>query len=168
MVWARFVLAGLCAVTLAASAEAAGGGGGHASEGPSNRVVANFTLQNDVETAPTEGLGDPGVAGPRVVDIPVVTLPAFTEDEELRGYFFVSVRLIVAEGVDAWRIREKAHIVRDAMIRAGHRHAIASSARTSDIDIEHARAILREAVGEVVPPAQIERLEILNVDAPAH
>jgi hypothetical protein len=146
---------------------ALGASGGQESAGPSNRIRASFTLQSDAEAPPAEGLGDPGVAGPRVVDIPVVTLPAFNEDEELLGYFFVSVRLIVAEGVDAWRIRDKAHVVRDALIRAGHRRAIADSSNPADIDVARARVILREAVGEVVPPAQIERLEILNIDATA-
>jgi hypothetical protein len=150
---------------MATSADAASGG--HENAGPSNRVVAGFSMPSDLEAAPTEGLGDASVAGPRVVDIPTVSLPAFSEDEELLGYFFVNVRLVVVEGVDAWRVREKAHIVRDAIIRAGHRRAIADSAEAADIDVDYARAILRDAVGEVVPLAQIELIEILTVDTPA-
>ena len=102
MTWARLVLALALAGAAATSAYAAGGGGGGhgASEAPTNRIRASFTLPSDLDVHVAED-GEGAVAGPRVVDIPPAALPAFNEDEELQGYFFVHVRLIVAENVDA-------------------------------------------------------------------
>jgi hypothetical protein len=163
-------LAVCAALTAAAPSWAAGGGGGHGGEatGPTNRFQANFSLPSDIEIEEQEhqqALDDAGVAGPRVVDIPTLSLPAFV-DEELVGYFFVNVRVVVNEGVDAWKVRDKAHIIRDAMIRTGHARSIADPERPTRIDVERARGILMEGLVRVVPVEQIEKLEITSVDSP--
>lgn len=170
MVASRLLLAAACAALLPAAALAEGGGGhGGAPAGPTNRIVANFTMPSDLVEEEEEqevAVDETGVAGPRVVDIPTLSLPAFV-DGELSGYFFVDVRLLVAEGVDAWKIRDKAHIIRDALIRIGHRKSVADDAQPSRIDMEKAREILRDGLSEIVPLSEIERLEITNVDSPA-
>ncbi len=169
MVLARLTLAITLALAAPVSALAEGGGHG-ASAGPTNRIVASFTMPSDrpeeVEVAEEAPVDDPGVAGPRVVDIPTLSLPSFAEGE-LSGYFFVDVRLIVAEGVDAWKIRDKAHIIRDALIRIGHRRSVGDANHPARIDTEKAREILRDGLSEIVPLSEIERLEITNVDSPA-
>lgn len=164
-------LAVFAALILASPSWAAGGGGGHgggAAAGPTNRFQANFSLPSDIEIEEQEhqeALDDAGVAGPRVVDIPTLSLPAFVDDQ-LVGYFFVNVRVVVKEGVDAWKVRDKAHIIRDAMIRTGHSRSIADPQRPTRIDVERARGILMDGLIRVVPADQIEKLEITSVDSP--
>jgi hypothetical protein len=139
--------------------------GGHGASGSGNRIRANFSMTSDL-AEDEEVHVDESLVGPRVVDIPTLTLPSFA-DGELRGYFFVSARLVAAEGVDAWKIRDKAHLIRDALIRAGHRRSIADPERPGRVDMELARSILLEGLSSVVPLAEVERLEIVNVDSPA-
>ena len=156
----------------AAPAFAAGGGGHGAGQGedagPSNRVRASFTLQSDldetsgVENEETEN----GEAGPRAIVIPTLSMPAFV-DGQLSAYFFVNVRVIVAEGSDPWAVREKTHYIRDAMVRAGHRRSIADPEAPTRIDAELAREILNEALSELVDMRDIERIEFTNVDRAA-
>lgn len=165
LVLARMAVALAAAVALPTLASAEGGHGGSA--GTSNRIAANFTMPSDAEE-PEEAVvfDEAGVAGPRVVDIPTLSLPSFADDE-LYGYFFVDMRLIVVEGVDAWKIRDKAHLIRDALIRTGHRQSVGDLDHPSRIDMEKAREILRDGLSGVVPLEEIERLEITNVDSPA-
>lgn len=163
----RSSLAIVLALIVAAPGWAAGGGGEAA--GPTNRFQANFTMPSDLAVAEEEhqeALDDAGVAGPRVVDIPTLSLPSFVDDE-LKGYFFVTARVVVAEGVDAWKVRDKTHFIRDAMIRVGHAQSIADPARPTRVDVERARSILMEGLVRVVPANQIEKLEITSVDSPA-
>lgn len=169
MAWTAVLCSLAAALALSAHALAAEGGGGHgASTGPTNRIEANFTMPSDLPDAEQEELqaiDDAGVAGPRVVDIPTLSLPAFVDDR-LYGYFFVNVRVIVAEGVDAWEVREKAHIIRDAMIRVGHDRSVADQGQPARLDVERARLVLQAGLERVVPAGQIEKLEILTVDSP--
>lgn len=163
------ILGGLLAVVVVAyPTEASGGGGGHggSNSGPSNRIRANFEVAPDVEDGGADGRTTFEEAGPRGVDIPVVALPVFADDT-LISYLFVNVRVIVAEGVDPWSVRENAHKIRDAFIRAGHRRSISSVETPERIDPDTARAVLLEGLYEVVDRAKIERIEFTNVDAHA-
>ena len=166
MIRASVLAAALCAAVFSPSALAAGGGGG-GDDGPSNRVRAAFTIRSDLdESAGADQGAEAGEAGPRAVVIPTLSMPAFV-DGELLAYFFVNVRVIVMEGSDPWSVREKTHYIRDAMIRAGHRRSIADPAAPERIDTEVAREILGEALGELVDPREIERIEFTNVDRAA-
>ncbi|MGD2132497.1 MAG: hypothetical protein PVI23_06855 [Maricaulaceae bacterium] len=152
----------LCAFAFAATpAAAAEGGHGGGNEGPSNRIQASFTLPSA-----TDELDEGGDAGPRAVDIPTLSIPSFSNGE-LHGYMFVSVRLIVTEGRDPWRIRERAHLARDRLIRVGHRVSLASPDDPTRIDPERARQIIRESLADVVAIEDVERIEFLSVDAHA-
>ena len=45
----------------------------------------------------------------------------FDDDGKLKNYLFVNARMLVAPGKDQWKYREKAHTIRDGIIRAAHR-----------------------------------------------
>jgi hypothetical protein len=170
----RRTASALLAIVLLAPSALAEGSGGHggssgAAVAPTNRVTANFTLPSDIELeaqAKQSALDAAGEVGPQVIEIPTLTLPSFVGDE-LKGYFFVSVRVILKDGVDPWGVREKSHIVRDAMIRVGHTTSVADQADPRRVDVERARRILSEGLARVVPLAEVAKLEILGVDSPA-
>lgn len=148
----------LAAALLAAPAHASGGGG--KDHGPSNRVEANFSIGGDLDDIHAGTVGE----SPRAVDIHTVGMPAFDKYGRLSNYLFVSVRLIVAEGVDPWRVRERSHVIRDAMIRAAHAESVADPDDPAKLDTERAREILTRGIAGAIDPDWIGRVEFLAVD----
>ncbi|HEX5008464.1 MAG TPA: hypothetical protein VFV70_15225 [Hyphomonadaceae bacterium] len=73
--------------------------------------------------APASGHGeetkDAEVA--RSIDLGGLAFPMFDEKGKLKNYLFVNARMLVAPGKDQWKYREKAHTIRDGIIRAAHR-----------------------------------------------
>jgi len=165
MMTAFRMFAGLLAVVFVAFPTQASGSGG-ATSGPSNRIQATFTVEQDHEDGGVDGHTGFEEAGPRAVNIPTLVLPAFAVDR-LAGYLFVDVRVIVAEGADPWEVRGKAHRIRDALIRAGHRRSVADVNNPRRIDADRAREILSEGMIEIIPAEDIERLEFTHVAAHA-
>lgn len=159
---ARHILAAALFAAMAASPASAGGGGSSAPSGPSNRVQASFTLNGEEEHGEEEA--EHGGENPRAIVLPSMALPAF-RDGVLENYLFVSVRLIAADGVDAWRMRERAHYMRDAMIRAAHRRSVARADNVTEVDEEAAREVFREGLLEVVDAEDIARIDIIAVDS---
>jgi len=57
----------------------------------------------------------------RSVELGGLVFPVFDEKGKLKNYLFVSARMLVAEGRDPWKYREKGHFIRDAVVRAAHK-----------------------------------------------
>jgi hypothetical protein len=57
----------------------------------------------------------------RSIDLGGLVFPMFDDDGKLHNYLFVNARMVVAPGKDQWKYREKAHIIRDSIIRIAHR-----------------------------------------------
>lgn len=151
-------------VLLAAPAQAGGAKSDSAKKsGPSNRVQASFSLEPE---EPHEAPAESDAGAGRSVDIPTLALPAFA-DGELKTYLFVSVRLHLADGVDPWKLRARAHYVRDAMIRAGHRRSVARADDPRKLDEELARDILLQGASRVIDLKDVARIEFLSVDSKA-
>jgi hypothetical protein len=55
----------------------------------------------------------------RSMDAPYLAVPV-VRNGQLVNYLFVSIRIEIAQGVDLWRTREKAHFLRDYLVRASH------------------------------------------------
>ncbi|MEZ5960668.1 MAG: hypothetical protein R3C30_09645 [Hyphomonadaceae bacterium] len=55
----------------------------------------------------------------RSMDAPYLAVPVVRHGE-LVNYLFVSLRIEITQSVDLWRTREKAHFLRDALVRASH------------------------------------------------
>ncbi len=157
----RLLISLFAALFLSAPAIGAGGGGGDASE-PSNRVRAGFTLDPVYSDQPVDETTTSS-ENPRVIDIPTMVMPAFRNDH-LENYLFVTVRLVASEGVSHWRLRERTHYMRDAMIRAAHRTSVADPNDPTRLDMEAAREVMQEGLDEVLEPGSIERVEIIGVD----
>lgn len=87
----------------------------------------------------------------RSMDAPYLAVPV-VRDGQLVNYLFVSIRIEIAQGVDLWRTREKAHFLRDALVRASHANDLSdpndSNALNEPRAIEVYRAAAIQALGE--------------------
>ncbi len=154
--WIRLCLIALSAAAFAAS-PAYGGPGGK--KGAGNKIHANFEIRDD-QPQPMQV----GEAGPRAVDVPTLAVPVF-EDGRLLNYLFVSVRLQMADGVDVWKLRDRVHYLRDAMLREAHAVSVGRTDDPTRIDEDKAREVLRRGVARVTDPDQIVQIEFLSVDS---
>lgn len=93
---------------------------------------------------------DPALSS-RSMDAPYLAVPV-VRDGVLANYLFVSVRIEIAQGVDLWRTRERAHFLRDALVRASHDHDLAdpndNNALNEPRALEVYRAAAVQALGE--------------------
>ncbi|MFN3462846.1 MAG: hypothetical protein ACK4X1_02100 [Terricaulis sp.] len=87
----------------------------------------------------------------RSMDAPYLAVPV-VRDGQLVNYLFVSIRIEVSQGVDLWRTRERAHFLRDALVRASHSNDLTdpndSNALNEARAIEVYRAAAIQALGE--------------------
>ncbi len=87
----------------------------------------------------------------RSMDAPYLAVPV-VRDGQLVNYLFVSIRIEIAQGVDLWRTREKAHFLRDALVRASHANDLVdpndNNALNQALALEVYRAAAIQALGE--------------------
>lgn len=98
----------------------------------------------------------------RSVELNAMVFPVF-EDGKLQNYLFVNARLRVIDGKSAWVYREKAHIIRDAILRATHRTSIHLKNDTSRIDERLAEKVCLEAANEVLGEDALISMNFLQV-----
>lgn len=93
---------------------------------------------------------DPALSS-RSMDAPYLAVPV-VRDGVLANYLFVSIRIEVAQGVDLWRTRERAHFLRDALVRASHDNDLADPTDNNALNearaLEVYRAAAIQALGE--------------------
>lgn len=65
-----------------------------------------------------EGEGEAATTS-RSMDAPYLAVPVI-RNGQLNNYIFVSLRIEVSPNVDLWATRERAHFLRDALVRASH------------------------------------------------
>ncbi|HYD72557.1 MAG TPA: hypothetical protein VEF55_05430 [Candidatus Binatia bacterium] len=87
----------------------------------------------------------------RSMDAPYLAVPV-VRDGQLVNYLFVSIRIEIAAGVDLWQTRERAHYLRDALVRASHGTDLADPQDNNALNearaIEVYRAAAVQALGE--------------------
>lgn len=87
----------------------------------------------------------------RSMDAPYLAVPVI-RNGQLVNYLFVSIRIEITQGVDLWRTREKAHFLRDALVRASHASDLVdpndSNALNEPRALEAYRAAAIQALGE--------------------
>ena len=86
----------------------------------------------------------------RSVDLGGLVFPVFTADGKLKNYLFVNARMRVADGKDPWKYREKAHLIRDAVVRASHRISFNMKDDVTRLDEKLAAAESLKAANEMV------------------
>jgi hypothetical protein len=135
---ARAIAAAMIASTLLAglavsNTATASGGGGHG------------------EAAKGKDKGEDPELSSRSMDAPYLAVPV-VRDGQLVNYLFVSIRLEIANGVDLWATREKAHFLRDALVRASHSNDLADPNDNNALNearaIQVYRAAAVQALGE--------------------
>lgn len=128
---ARAMAAALIASTLMAGLASAAGGSGKEKE----------KAEEGAEAA----------ASSRSMDAPYLAVPV-VRDGQLVNYLFVSIRVEIAQGVDLWRTRERAHFLRDALVRASHANDLADPSDNNALNdaraVEVYRAAAIQALGE--------------------
>jgi hypothetical protein len=128
--------------------------------GANNRIKAEWTVKNDV--IPEYKAPDEANAA-RSVDIPVIVAP-IAVNGHLVNYAFLSIRVVLKNNVDTWKIRAKSHFMRDAVVRAAHKNNFGKSGERSELDKEHTLALVRTAISPWVTDSQIDNIEFLSVD----
>jgi hypothetical protein len=87
----------------------------------------------------------------RSMDAPYLAVPVVREGQ-LVNYLFVSIRIEIAAGVDLWQTRERAHYLRDALVRASHGTDLADPEDNNALNearaLEVYRAAAVQALGE--------------------
>lgn len=125
----RAVAAAMIASTLLAGLAVAqpSGGGGH---GPATKGKTK------------EGEGP--AASSRSMDAPYLAVPVL-RDGQLVNYLFVSIRIEISPQVDLWRTRERAHFLRDALVRASHSTDLSSPNDSNVLNEARALEVYRAA-----------------------
>jgi hypothetical protein len=121
-------------------------------------------LSNASATGPAEktkgGDGEASEAVARSMDAPYLAVPV-VRDGQLVNYLFVSVRIEISNSVDLWRTRERAHFLRDALVRASHANDLASAEDTDALNEARAIEVYRAAAVQVLGEQAVGRVIIV-------
>jgi hypothetical protein len=106
----------------------------------------------DAEKAKAKGETEEGEQlSSRSMDAPYLAVPV-VRDGVLVNYLFVSIRIEITNHVDLWRTRERAHFLRDALVRASHANDLADPGDSNALNEARAldvyRAAAIQALGE--------------------
>ena len=100
----------------------------------------------------------------RTMDAAYIAVPVVREGR-LVNYLFVSVRIDIAPNVDLWRTRERAHFLRDALLRAAHRTPLADAAHADQLHRPAALAAFRAAAQQALGAGAVRGVTIVAVNS---
>ncbi len=118
------------------------------------------TMLTGLASAQPAAHGD-AVETSRTMDAPYIAVPIVREGR-LVNYLFVSIRVEIAPGVDLWRTREKAHFLRDALVRAAHANALAAASDINALDEARAIQVFRTAAAQVLGERAVRGVTIIS------
>lgn len=125
-----------------------------------NHREASWSLKQERE--PVKELSAKAAA--LAVDLPMVILPV-SDRGYLANYAFVSIRINLQEGEDAWSIRSKSHFLKDAIIRKSHKKRTEIIDKdTNGVDQEKLIALINTAIEPWVEQQRITSVEFLKID----
>lgn len=96
----------------------------------------------------------------RSMDAPYLAVPV-VRDGQLVNYLFVSIRIEIANGVDLWQTREKAHFLRDALVRASHDDNLADPEDDNALNEARALEVYRAAAVAALGERAVGRVTIV-------
>ncbi|MGE3302253.1 MAG: hypothetical protein AB7M12_03995 [Hyphomonadaceae bacterium] len=102
--------------------------------------------------------------GERVIVAPNVVTPVI-RDGKLVNYLFVTVQVDLADGANSLKLRDRAHFLRDSLLRATHRVSLASPDRNDTLNTQAALPVLKAAAEEALGAANIKKVSITGVDS---
>lgn len=95
----------------------------------------------------------------RSMDAAYIAVPV-VRDGVLVNYLFVTMRIDISPQVDLWRTRERAHFLRDALVRAAHRTSLADPRRDDQLNTPLATQVFAAAAREALGPNAVRTLTI--------
>lgn len=98
----------------------------------------------------------------RTMDAPYIAVPV-VRNGALVNYVFVTLRLDIAPGVDLWRTREKAHFLRDALVRAAHVTQMADANDFNRLDEARAIQVFQAAAVSALGAGVVQSVAISSV-----
>jgi hypothetical protein len=96
----------------------------------------------------------------RSMDAPYLAVPVVREGQ-LVNYLFVSIRIEIAPAVDLWQTRERAHFLRDALVRASHGNDLADPENNNALNEARAIQVYRAAAVQALGERAISGVSIV-------
>lgn len=100
----------------------------------------------------------------RKVVAPNVVTPVVREGK-LVNYLFVTVEVELADGANVMQLRDRAQFLRDSLLRATHRAALADPADDKRLNYAAAKPVLTAAANEALGAQNIKKVNIGTVDS---
>ncbi|UPT64761.1 MAG: hypothetical protein M0D54_09835 [Hyphomonadaceae bacterium JAD_PAG50586_4] len=94
------------------------------------------------------------------MDAPYLAVPVM-RDGVLVNYLFVSIRIEIAQGVDLWQTREKAHFLRDALVRASHANDLSDPQNNNALNEARAIQVYRAAAAQALGAQAVAGVSIV-------
>lgn len=110
------------------------------------------------EAKKEEATADRKVVAPNVVT-PVV------RDGKLVNYLFVTVEVELTDGANVMQLRDRAQFLRDSLLRASHRTALADPADDKRLNYAAAKPVFTAAANEALGAQNIKKVNIGTVDS---
>ena len=107
---------------------------------------------------PKESSADRQMVAPNIVT-PVV------RDGKLVNYLFVTVEVDFTDKANALKLRDRAHFLRDALLRASHRTPLADPKADDKLNTPAAITVFRTAATSVLGAENIKTVSIVAVDS---
>ena len=130
-------------------------------------LMAGLAVSNAAGAAPKSKAAAQGEAADpelssRSMDAPYLAVPVVREGV-LANYLFVSIRVEIAPGVDLWRTREQAHILRDALVRASHANNLGDPNEPNALNQARAVEVYRAAAAAALGARAVGGVSIVAV-----
>ena len=104
--------------------------------------------------------GEGAETSSRSMDAPYLAVPVM-RDGVLVNYLFVSIRIEIAQGVDLWQTREKAHFLRDALVRASHANDLSDPQNNNALNEARAIQVYRAAAAQALGAQAVAGVSIV-------
>lgn len=163
----------MCAALLLATPALAGGGApGPGEKDKKEKSDAPARRQNiyqaGFEVAPpahpyADHIEENNDATPDGVDFRLLAVPAIDEGY-LIGYYFISVRLVVANGNSPWPAREAAHALRDGIIRRTHASSLVESTGDDHLSAPVTEAVILQVADEILGEGYCNDVIFFSID----
>jgi hypothetical protein len=115
-------------------------------------------------SAPAAAAKTEEVGADRKVVAPNVVTPVVREGK-LVNYLFVTVEVELADGANVMQLRDRAQFLRDSLLRATHRAALADPADDKRLNYAAAKPIFVAAANEALGASNVKKVNIGTVDS---
>lgn len=122
-------------------------------------LILSVLLLAGAGPPPKSGADD----GARAIEIASVPAPVFA-DGKLLNYFFVTVRVVVADGQNVVKLRERSHFVRDALVRRLHETSVAKAETFDQVDEPTLKAVVAAAAKQALGEKAVGGVEIIDAE----